>query len=152
MRGPGTVFWLRVLAVVAIAFGILFFGFGLGPSGPQTLSAVFIGWLLGVLITLSLLSLYQREKAKNNQVANQTTLFGPRRVSIGEGGIECSTQCQQTIYQWPILNRLAVTGQHLVLVMDQALYEAIPLSAFASDTELENFIGQIEKLSGIKRS
>ena len=70
-------------------------------------------------------------------------ILGRRSVLLDEAGIRVISELHESFYHWSALRNVGVTDHHLFVMVDNSAGIIVPLGAFSSDSEREQFIGEI---------
>lgn len=70
--------------------------------------------------------------------------LGPRTISVESDGLRLKSDRQSALYYWSTVRSVDLTEQHLFVVLDAHSAVIIPLRAFASISQREEFIREVK--------
>jgi hypothetical protein len=79
-------------------------------------------------------------------------VLGSQETSLEEGGIRQKSSRHQSFFQWSLVRRIAITDQHVFVMVDRIAGIILPERAFSSETEREQFLSELERRSGKMRN
>jgi len=74
-------------------------------------------------------------------------ILGNRTVSLEAEGLRQVSERSEALYRWPAVRSVAVTTQHIFAMVDANAGIIIPLRAFTSDVERDQFLDEIRRKS-----
>jgi hypothetical protein len=66
---------------------------------------------------------------------------------LDEPDIRVISEHHGSLYRWPPVRNFGVTDQHVFVMVDRSAGITVPLRAFSSESEREQFIGEIRAKS-----
>jgi|GEM_PF-6732463 len=144
---------VRKFIAIAICLGI---GFALSllnlSSHLTTLRAMFCGALAGAFLLMVFIANISRRQMQQMRPADDGFVVGSQEVFLENEGIRQRSGHHQSVFQWSLIRAVAVTEQHVFVMVDRIAGIILPRRAFASDAEREQFVSEIERRSGKVRT
>lgn len=144
-----------LMSCLGLAIG-LGFGFSwamLKGSSPSSVPlAILTGGLAGGLLMLVLVTSIQRWQAQKMKPMDDGILLGSREVFLEDEGIRQRSAHHQSVFQWSLVRSIAITEQHVFVMLDSIAGLILPRRSFSSDAERESFVSELERRSGKVRS
>ncbi len=144
---------VRMLIGIAVGLGI---GFALSllhlSSQPTFLAAMLCGALAGGFLLIVVIGDISRRQMQRMRPAEDGYIVGAQEVFIEEEGIRQRSSRHQSVFQWPLIRAVAVTDQHVFVMVDRIAGIILPRRAFSSDVQREQYVSEIERRSGKVRT
>jgi len=140
---------------IAVAFGL---GIGFVVSlfniswKPTILAAMVCGALGGGFLLMVAVSSATRKQLRRMRPAEDGYVLGSQETSIEEPGIRQQSSRHQSFFQWSLVRGIKITDQHIFVMVDRTAGIILPKPAFSSDTELQQFVSELERHSGKRRT
>ncbi|MFZ5831386.1 MAG: YcxB family protein, partial [Planctomycetota bacterium] len=80
--------------------------------------------------------------------AVRRSVLGPRQVTIFDDGLYQRAAHGESLTHWPAIDGIEITGDHIFVMSESLPAAIIPRRAFASDSEREEFICEIQRRAG----
>jgi hypothetical protein len=125
-------------AVVGVASTVT----GIGLHFPSLLVGAVGGTLW--LVIISRIQMRQMIPAPDGYI------LGPRQVTLSEDGLREVSQRHETVFHWHAVRGTQTTDQHVFIMVDNNAAIIIPRRAFLSDSEREQFVGEIQRRVSVR--
>jgi len=80
--------------------------------------------------------------------AEDGLILGKHSVVLDETGIRVISKRHESLYRWAAVRDVTVTNQRLFVMVDSIAGIIVPLKAFPSENDREQFVGEIRMKSG----
>ena len=142
-----------MFTAIAIGLGI---GFALSllhiSSHPTTLPAMLCGALAGAFLVMVFIGDILRRQMQQMRPADDGVVVGSQELFLEDEGIRQRSAHYESVFQGSLIRAVAVTEQHVFVMVDRIAGIILPRRAFSSDAERERFVGEIERRSGKVRT
>jgi hypothetical protein len=130
--------WITAVAV-ATGIGLALYWSGLVIHGPS-----FVAGFMAVILWFMIIS---RIQVFRIGPADDGFILGKRSIEVVEAGIRVTAELHESLYRWSAVRNIGVTDQHLFVMVDSSAGIIVPLRAFSSESEREQFVGVIRAKS-----
>jgi hypothetical protein len=140
---------------ISIAFGLalaLALSLLKVAARPTFFWALICGALFGGLVLMSFVAYVSRQQMQRMRPVDDWLIVGAHEVFLEEEGIRQRSRRHQSVYQWSLVRAVALTEQHMFVMVDRIAGIILPRRAFASEAEREQFLSEIERRSGQARA
>lgn len=144
---------VRMFIAIAVGLGI---GFALSllhvASHPEALAGMLCGAFGSSFLLMTLISSTSRRQMQRMRPAEHGYILGSQETSLEDEGIRQKSAYHQAIFQWSLVRAIAMTDQHVFVMVDPVAGIILPKRAFPSEAEREQFVCELESRSGKTRT
>lgn len=119
---------------------------------PSILVALLCGGVAGAFLSMAVISNVSRRQMQRMTPADDGFILGAQETFLEEEGIRLRSAHHQASFEWSLVQGVAMTAQHVYVLVDSVAGIILPKRAFSSEAELEQFVSEIERRSGKQRS
>lgn len=144
-----------VRMIIALAFGL---GAGVVMSllnlsiHSSHWAAMLCGAFAGAFLLMVIIGELTRRQMNRLKPDDDGFVIGSQNVSLEDEGIRQRSGRHQALFQWTLIRAVAITDQHVFVMVDRIAGIILPKRAFASDADREAFVSEIERRSGKVRT
>ena len=103
--------------------------------------------LIGFFGMALIVGIYSRWQLKNLQPAPDGIVLGKCTIAVSDEGIKTSTAIVESSFSWKAIRRAEISDEHIFVMVDNVAAIIVPKRSFASDTEREQFLAEIQSHS-----
>jgi hypothetical protein len=130
---------LLVIAVIAIALGLAFAGFGFELDA----ASYFAGLAAGVILLVSLSQLLARQM----RPAEDGYVLGSQQIDVNDAGLRVISRRHEALFHQDAIRGLEVADKHIFVMADRNAGIIVPRRSFASEAEREQFVSEVRRRS-----
>lgn len=130
---------LRLLIATGIGAAL---GFGFALAGANLHFPSIIAGAVGCTLWILILSRIQMRKMMPSPGG---FILGPRQVTLSDQGLREASRNHEALFRWPGVLSVHTTPKHVFVMVDSTAGIILPNTAFASEQERAEFVGEIQK-------
>jgi hypothetical protein len=140
---------VRIFIGICVGLGVGFVLSGLHLRfSPRILPAMVFGAVAGAFLLMVFVTDVSRRQMQRMRPTEDGYIIGPQEVFLEDEGLRQRSGRHQSVFQWSLVRAVAVTEQHVFVMVDSIAGIILPRRAFTSDAEREKFVREIETRSG----
>ncbi len=88
---------------------------------------------------------FSRLQSRGIKPSPDGIILGQCSITLDEEGLRTSAQNYESLYRWKTVRGAELTDKHIFVLVDCIAAITIPRRSFSSDSEQEQFLGEIQK-------
>jgi hypothetical protein len=129
-------FLMIMIVGIVVASIVMFSAAGIEFPPPS----FFTGLVVGIIAQIAASWLVARQM----RPAADGYILGPQEIEVTDAGFRVMSQRHESVFHWDGIRDAEVTAKHIFVMVDRNAGIIVPRRSFASDSEREEFVSEVQ--------